>query len=123
MLEDGRSGPARTVVVAEGGPDFLAWAVSVRHQDAELVADEDVAVLGMFSGSWTDAIAARIPTGSTVHVRADEDAAGDSYRAKVRQSLAGRCSLYQAAPRDGRDDNDLLLAGGLPSLTGVELRT
>ena len=115
-------GPARAVVITEGEPDYLTWASAVKHADPHLVAPSDAAVLGIFNGSWTDEIAARIPSGCTVHIRTDDDTAGNKYAADVHKTLAGRCTVYRAEARDGCDDNDLLQLGRLPSLPGVEIR-
>ena len=122
MLEDGLRGPARAVVITEGEPDYLTWASAVKHADPHLVAPSDAAVLGIFSGSWTEELAARIPSGCTVHIRTDDDDTGNKYAAAVHKTLAGRCTVYRAEARDGLDDNDLLQLGRLPSLPGVELQ-
>lgn len=76
---------ALTVVVVEGEPDFLTWAAGV--SDANVTPP---AVLGLFSGSWSDDLAARLPDGSSVHIRTHDDAAGLKYGAAVYASLAGR---------------------------------
>jgi len=119
MLASGKEGKPRTVLVAEGEPDFLTWASVVRWTDSPA---EDVAVLGLVSGSWTDELTARIPSRCTVHVRTDGDDAGARYLDKVRKALAGRCSVYRAVRTDKRDDNDLLRDGELPHLEGVPFR-
>ena len=78
------------LVVTEGETDFLTWAT--RHGDA---VEDAPAVLGLWSGSWTAEIAARIPDGSRVAVRTDDDDKGDRYAARVWRDLAGRCELYR----------------------------
>ena len=85
------------VVVAEGAPDFLTWAV--RWSEAALYAP---AVLGLWAGSWTPEVAARVPDGARVTVWTDDNAAGDRYAETVRSTLAGRCVVLR--PRGGDDD-------------------
>ena len=78
------------LVVAEGVPDFLSWAT--RYSDA----DEDTpAVLGVIAGSWTPELAARVPDGTTVHVRTHADAAGAKYAEAICASLAARCAVFR----------------------------
>jgi hypothetical protein len=81
------------LVVAEGEPDTLSWATR-----EPLEADPTFAVLGLESGSWCEAVAARIPDGSKVIVRTHHDGAGDKYAKAVAASLAGRCILRRARP-------------------------
>ena len=52
-------------------------------------------MLGIFAGSWSNALAARIPTGTRVAIRTDHDdnGAGDRYAELIARSLAGRCEL------------------------------
>jgi len=94
MLEQGAApawfeGAPMDVIIAEGEPDFLTWAVS--SSDAN---DRPPAVLGVVAGAWSADIAARIPDGSRVVIRTHRDAAGDAYAAAIRDSLAGRVDLY-----------------------------
>jgi hypothetical protein len=78
------------VLIAEGGPDFLAWAT--RWSDA---AENAPAVFSVLAGSWTEAIAERVPDGSRVLVATHEDESGDEYARKVCETLAGRCELFR----------------------------
>lgn len=79
------------VMICEGEPTFLAAATLWSD------ADEDApAVLGIVAGSWTDEIAARIPTGTRVVLDVDADAAGDKYVAQIAATLAARCDLRDA---------------------------
>jgi len=84
------AGDALRLVVAEGETDFLTWAT--RYGDA---AEDAPGVLGLWAGSWTAEIAARIPDGARVVVRTDPDDAGDRYAARVWRELAARCKLYR----------------------------
>jgi hypothetical protein len=81
------------LVVTEGEPDFLVWAT--RFSDAD---ERAPIVLGIGSGSWTDALASRIPSGSRVIIRTDHDPAGDRYAEQVRASLATRCDVRRSRP-------------------------
>ncbi len=81
------------IVVVEGEPDFLTWAT--RHGDA---AETAPAVLGLWSGAWTSALAARIPTGSRILLRTDLDASGHQYATRVAHDLADRCELRRLSP-------------------------
>lgn len=93
LLEDGPAGARRTVIVAEGEPDFLTWAAVVDHESPEVVMPSDFAVLGVFSGSWTRELAERIPSGSRLAVRTHNDPAGDHFASVIEDTLAGRCEL------------------------------
>ncbi len=83
---------ARDVFIVEGAPDFLTWAT--RYGDA---AEGAPAIFGVIAGSWTEAIAGRIPSGCRVLVMTHNDPAGDKYAAAIINSLLGRCSVF----RDG----------------------
>ena len=74
--------------VMEGLPDFLTRATD--YSDADETAP---AVLGVLSGSWSLAIAARVPDGTTVAIETHQDAAGDRYARTIAASLTGRCRL------------------------------
>ncbi len=96
------------VVIVEGEPDFLTWAL---QPDPPGVA---VAVMGIVNGSWTKDIAARIPDNTTVVIRTDHDDAGDKYAARIINSLGDRCRLLRSIPSE-LDENDKLVAGVLPA--------
>jgi hypothetical protein len=87
----GEGAPRLRVIVCEGDSDFLATAVgpSVRARWAD--ADELApAVIGIESGAWTDAIAARVPDGAEVVIATDADKAGDEYSARIVRTLERR---------------------------------
>lgn len=76
------------VVIAEGEPDFLSWALRAT-----------VAVLGIAgSGQWTEGIAERVPAGTTVIIRTDQDDAGDFYAEVITRALWGRCTMLETDP-------------------------
>lgn len=76
---------AAGLVIVEGLPAFLAWAT--RWSDAD---PEPMAVIGIGSGAWTQAHAARIPDGARVVIDTDHDAAGEAYRQNIKATLQAR---------------------------------
>ena len=104
----------RGLVVTEGGVDYLTWA-------SRVCPETGPAVIGLYSGAWSDRIGERIPTGTRIYLRLDPDAAGRRYAGKVVASLGERANLYEplrsANPDLGQcpDENDRLVAGVLPA--------
>lgn len=84
---------ARRVVIAEGEPDFLVWATRPTRAP--------IARLGIVTGSWTDAIASKVPSGAEVFVWTDRDAAGDAYAKTIWQTLRGRCFVRRGGRANG----------------------
>lgn len=81
----GRDNPSRVIVV-EGEPDFLSWGT---------ITEEPI--IGLVSGSWSEAFAASIPRGCRVVIRTHEDDAGERYAAEVAESLAGKdCTILRS---------------------------
>lgn len=80
----------RDVFIVEGAPDFLTWAT--RFGDA---AEGAPAILGVIAGSWSEAIASRIPSNCRVLVMTHDDQAGEKYAAAIINSLLGRCAVYR----------------------------
>jgi len=76
-----------TIVIVEGEPDFLSRCM--------VTGDPDVAVLGIVSGSWSQAMADRLPVGARVVIRTDTDQAGDRYAAEIAATLMRRCFVYR----------------------------
>ena len=76
-----------SVIITEGAPDFLTVAT---HYGCSEYAP---AALGVVSGSWSDELAARIPTECRVVVKVHRDEAGAKYRDAIRRSLSGRCRV------------------------------
>lgn len=79
------------VLITEGIPDFLTWTTF--YGDSEDVP----AVFGVIAGSWSAAIAARIPDGLRVVIRTHLDEAGEKYATKVAKTLASRCKVFRRA--------------------------
>ena len=75
----------RTVIIAGGAADFFEWASAV--------AAGVPAVLGIIPGSWTRDLAARIPRGSRVIVRAFANPIASRYAHRVQDSLGRRCEV------------------------------
>jgi hypothetical protein len=67
------------VVIVEGEPDWLTW---VTRKTARPTAR-----IGIVSGSWSLAMAQRLPPGTIVWLRTDHDAAGDRYAAEIARTL------------------------------------
>jgi len=77
------------VVIVEGEIDFMTWATRPAPEGKLFV------VLGVFSGAWCQAIADRIPDGTTVVVRTDPDEAGNRYAGQINETLKGRCRVLR----------------------------
>ena len=75
----------RTVIIAGGAADFLDWASAI--------AESAPAVLGIIPGSWTRELAARIPPGSRVIVRAHANPIASRYAHRVQDALGKRCEV------------------------------
>jgi hypothetical protein len=88
FMLDGDTAP-ESLLIVEGVPDFLTWAT--RYPDNDVVAP---AVIGVISGSWSDAVAQRVPAGLRVAVRVHRDDAGRRYAARIRTSLEARCAVH-----------------------------
>ncbi|QDE91900.1 hypothetical protein BHS06_24545 [Myxococcus xanthus] len=74
--------------VMEGVPDFLT-----RATDYSEAAETAPAVLSVLSGSWTTALAARVPNGTIVAIDTHQDAAGERYAQTIAATLVERCRL------------------------------
>lgn len=74
----GQGGAGAIIVLCEGVPDWLTWAV------------ETIAVFGFTAGGWTEAHARRVLDGSTVVIRRHADNAGAEYTNKVCETFRGR---------------------------------
>lgn len=89
----------RQLWIVEGEPDTLTVADMIRTTKAD-----QRAVWGLYNGSWTAELAARIPDGSDVVLGLHDDKAGHVYRDKVDRTLHGRVQLRQHRPRAPRED-------------------
>jgi hypothetical protein len=78
--------PYRLAIV-EGEPNHLSRC--------QVTNDPHTAVIGIVSGSWTTAFAAKVPLGCRVAIRTDNDPAGDRYAAEIEQTLRRRAFVYR----------------------------
>lgn len=85
LMLAGRYCPLRLYVV-EGEPDMVVAATTFARHDS---------VIGIGSGSWTEAFARRVPRGTEVIVATHADDAGDRYAAHVLDTLGDRCPTYR----------------------------
>ncbi len=80
-----------SVIIVEGAPDFLTVGTHFGCSESA------PAVLGVLSGSWSNELAARIPSGCRVVVKVHTDEAGAKYLDAIRRSLSGRCRVFVEA--------------------------
>jgi hypothetical protein len=94
ILRDGRAPSWWTspvVVIAEGVPDVLTYAIAFGDDEAA------PAVLGIAAGTWTQAIAERIPDGARVVLDMHGDAAGNKYKSEITRTLGERVEVVEVA--------------------------
>ena len=91
------TGDVRTdrLVICEGEPDWLTCCES----------RPGWAAIGIWSGSWSQELADRIPSGSRVLIATDHDEAGAKYAGAIVASLRGRVTIERttAGPLDEND--------------------
>lgn len=75
------------ILIAEGETDWMTLAT---------VQPEEVPVMGIGSGSWTDNFAAAIPRNADVFVYTDPDDAGERYAKTIFDSLGEKCRCWRA---------------------------
>jgi hypothetical protein len=83
-----RAGPTQKpaqVTICEGESDFVGACIDWPQS----------AIIGVWSGSWSDDIARRIPDGSRVDVLTHPDAAGEGYAELIAKSLGARCQVWR----------------------------
>lgn len=78
-------GPTK-IIITEGESDWLS--ASTRWPE--------LAVFGVYSGSWSESIAAAIPAGSKLVIMTDRDEAGDNYARKIVETIKEKCSYKRA---------------------------
>ncbi len=86
----------REIVVAEGEPDWLLWALRQREWEPQ-----GPACLGIESGAWSPQIADRIPTGARLVIRTHHDEPGERYARQIATSLGGRCRILRSSAGEG----------------------
>lgn len=87
----GEGGVVRVIIV-EGEPDFLTWSTLATN----------ATVLGVLSGSWTEAMAARVPYGSEVLIRTHLDDAGEKYAKQIFDTVRDRAQVFRLSPTEER---------------------
>lgn len=97
--EDDGMGWDGRVVIVEGEPDLWTWSC----HPSRFGKPQTWAMLGIAAGSWTDAIAARIPEKARVILRTHHDPPGEKYAEQIRSTLAGRCEVLRSTPTGTRD--------------------
>ena len=70
-----------TLVVCEGEPDWLTWACSAPCSAL------GYATIAVVAGSWSKALAARVPTSVRVVLATDRDRAGERYADRIARTL------------------------------------
>ena len=105
---NGADTTAAVCFILEGETDFLLSAVGpATRQTWEGIGTP--ATFGIFEGAWSDALVARIPSGSSVGIASDDDEAGDKHAAKAIQGaftsrvLNGTLKLQRLRPRPKGD--------------------
>lgn len=90
--------------VYEGEIDFLR-AVA-RGEDVVLSHGRKPAsfraVFGIFAGSFTPAVAARLPSGTLVVIATDADSQGDKYAAEIQTRVGERCEFQRVRVEQDR---------------------
>ena len=81
-----------SVLVVEGCPDFLAWAIQPWE-------DRRPAVFGTWPGAWTADLAARIPDGARVILGTDATPAGDRLALALQRTFYPRCACGRLKAR------------------------
>lgn len=93
-----------SVIITEGEPDFLTRCQT----------DPQTPVFGIYSGSWQQEHADRVPDGCAVYIETDRDQQGDKYADKIARTLGSRCRLFRTATDAPQGDiNDLMMRGTL----------
>lgn len=95
-------GVSDVVTVVEGGADFLTLATLT-----------DAPVIGVFAGSWTAELAARVPNGAQVLLATHADRVGEGYARQVAATLLRRCEVARLRLPLGCDLNDMHRRGEL----------
>ncbi|MFY0542499.1 toprim domain-containing protein [Nannocystis pusilla] len=93
------------VTVVEGAPDFLTFATLT-----------EAPVIGVFAGSWTAELAARVPDGAQVLLATHADRVGEGYARQVAATLLRRCEVARLRLPPGVDVNDAHRRGQLATL-------
>lgn len=88
----------RQLWLVEGEPDTLTFDDAVKQ-----TRSCHRAVWGVYNGSWTAELAARVPDNADVVLGIHDDEAGRKYRDKVDRTLHGRVRLRVHVPKKPRE--------------------
>lgn len=88
----------RQLWIVEGEPDTLTIADMLRQ-----TRSNERAVWGLYNGSWTGDLAARVPDDADVVLGLHDDDAGRKYADKVDRTLRGRVRLRRHRPKRQRE--------------------
>ena len=98
------------VWVVEGEPDF--YTMSLVAAARFLLTGKKVAVLGIVTGAWSQAIADKIPRSARVVLATDRDKAGESFAEQIRGTLPDAQDVVRwKGPHGDMDANDQWLKG------------
>ena len=79
------------LLIVEGAPDFLCASLYFGEE-------ANTAVIGILSGSWTDAFAKQLPKHISVLIATHFDDAGEKYAQKIRATLAAGTHITRWRP-------------------------
>lgn len=103
----------RRILLGEGSIDFLALATHTSE-----AADKAPAVLGYYSGGWSQQITDALPVEAQIIVFPHYDAGGEGELLDVLQTLGDR-PVYIASLRGGGDVADRLQRGGAAAVQAL----
>ena len=81
------------IVIVEGLSDFIVEVA--RQSDAN---EDESAILGIMSGSWTQTFADKIPNQTRVIIATDHDSTGKKYAMKIKKTLSNRVTVLGWKP-------------------------
>ncbi len=83
------------VLITEGEPDW--WAVCTQKKRFSAVESnkQTFAAFSVEAGSWTAALASRIPAGAHVRIWTDHDTAGETYATRIYSTLKTHCDVQR----------------------------
>ncbi len=97
------------LIITEGEPDWLVWASRM----ADTQDRHRWGVVGVWNGSWSEALAACLSRGATVALRTHRDRAGGDYADRIEATLLPRGVTVFRLVGDGPDENDAMQASRL----------
>jgi hypothetical protein len=83
------------VLITEGEPDWWAVCTQPTRFIGSNVKKKTFAAFSIEAGSWTHALANRIPEGAHVRIWTDHDSAGENYARTIYSTLKNRCDVQR----------------------------